>query len=247
VFNAIWNPDGQRVTYGVGTAASHSEIWERRADGTDEPRRLYATDAPQTVVAPLAWTADGNVLAFSRDEIRSGEDQFELWMLQRGDGGAEAKTMHYFSTRARWPREVVFSPDGKWIGYGSNESGHEELYVQRFTGPGAGAADAQAGRWQISTNGGKSPWWSADGKEIRYIDGEHRLMSVQVETGPPFSVSAPRSLASLGDLGIRGAPTVTADGRLMAVLQGEGGEVTRIDIVLNWLEVLKAKVPVSRK
>jgi Tol biopolymer transport system component len=242
--NVIWNPDGERVTCGGGIGANRSEIWERRADGTDEPQRLYAASEPHATVVPLAWTTDGTVLAFA--PIEAVSDRFDLWMLRRGEGGAECVAKRYLSTKAVRP-DVVFSPDGKRICYTSNESGSEELHVQRFPGPGAGAEDARAGRWQISTNGGKSPWWSADGAEIRYLDREKRLMSVQVETGPRFSVSAPALHSSLVDLKIWGGPTWTADGRLMAVLEAEGGEITRIDLVLNWLDELEAKVPVSSR
>jgi serine/threonine-protein kinase len=37
----------------------------------------------------------------------------------------------------------MFSPDGRWLAYQSNESGPFQVYVRPFPGPG--------GRWQIST------------------------------------------------------------------------------------------------
>ena len=49
-------------------------------------------------------------------------------------------------------REPIFSPDGRWIVYVSNESGREEVYVRPFPGPG--------GRVVISNNGGRTPTWS---------------------------------------------------------------------------------------
>src|SRR5260370_3242679 len=56
--------------------------------------------------------------------------------------------------------EPVFSPDGRWIAYLSNESGRSEVYVRPYPGPG--------GKWQISTNGGAHPNWSPNRRELFY-------------------------------------------------------------------------------
>ena len=44
-----------------------------------------------------------------------------------------------------------FSPDGKWMAYGSDESGRWEIYVQ--------PVPATGGKWQISNAGGTQPRW----------------------------------------------------------------------------------------
>jgi hypothetical protein len=72
-------------------------------------------------------------------------------------------------------------------------------------------------------------------------------MSVQVDTSSSFSVTAPVPLGRVDELELSKAPMFTADGRLLAILQGEGGETTRIDLVLNWSAELAAKVPVAGK
>ena len=64
----------------------------------------------------------------------------------------------------------VFSPDGRFLAYQSNESGRTEVYVQSFPGPG--------GKWQISTAGGVEPHWRADGKELYYRAPDQKLMAV---------------------------------------------------------------------
>lgn len=46
----------------------------------------------------------------------------------------------------------MFSPDGRWLAYASNESGRSKVYVRAFPGPGA--------PWQVSTSGGWAPAWS---------------------------------------------------------------------------------------
>ena len=56
------------------------------------------------------------------------------------------------------------------MAYQSNESGRFEIYVRPFPGPG--------GQWQISTQGGTSPRWRSDGKELYYLAPDNKLMAV---------------------------------------------------------------------
>ena len=240
VFDAIWAPNGETLTYGRGFAKNLA-ILERRADGAGEPTRLYAHPATSGVVVPLAWSRDGSTLAFAHRE--PGRDRVEIWMLPRDGGGAQREATRYLTTQVLVP-EATFSHDGEWFCFTANDSGNKELFVQRFGGIGSGEEDARAGRWKISTDGGRSPWWSADGREIRYVDSKDRLVSVTVEAGASFSVGEARMLLDLKALGVRGAPTFTEDGRMLAVrTDEESEEVTRIDVVLNWFEELKAKAP----
>ena len=55
-------------------------------------------------------------------------------------------------------------PDGAWIAYRSDESGRNEVYVDRFP-------DLGDRRVQVSTGGGTSPLWSPDGTELYYRAG----------------------------------------------------------------------------
>jgi len=115
-----------------------------------------------------------------------------------------------------------------------------------FTGAGSGAQDAASGRVQISTNGHDgAAWWSPDGKEIRFIDAERQVVSVEVKTEPAFSVSLPKVLYSLKELKTRNF-SWSPDGRLMVILQGENELANRIDLVVDFLEELRAKIPPAK-
>ena len=82
-------------------------------------------------------------------------------------------------------QEPMFSPDGRWIAYHSNESGRYEVYVRPFPGPG--------GKWLVSTDGGTYPTWSRTRHEIFYASPDNRLMvaSYTVE-GDSFKADTPR-------------------------------------------------------
>ena len=49
------------------------------------------------------------------------------------------------------------------------------------------------GRWQVSTDGGYGPVWSANGRELFYRNGS-KMMAVTVQTGSEFSAGKPNVL-----------------------------------------------------
>ncbi len=111
--------------------------------------------------------------------------------------------------------------------------------MQRFTG--AALEDAKAGQHQISIGGAWGAWWGKDGKEVHYVDLSNDVMSVPVETAPAFSAGAPKKLYSISEIKNFSAE-FAPDGRMLVVLAGEGEQITRIDLVLNFCEELKHKM-----
>jgi eukaryotic-like serine/threonine-protein kinase len=80
----------------------------------------------------------------------------------------------------------MFSPDGRWLAYLSNESGRTEVFVRPFPGPG--------GKWQISTAPGDDPTWSRTSNEFFFLDtSDLRMMSVPYRAdGDSFQADKPR-------------------------------------------------------
>jgi len=79
----------------------------------------------------------------------------------------------------------MFSPDGRFLAYDSDESGRYEVYVVPYPPTGE--------RWAVSTGGGEEPVWSRDGRELFYRHGDQMLV-VGVSTRPSFAASSPRVL-----------------------------------------------------
>ena len=80
---------------------------------------------------------------------------------------------------------AVFSPDGHWLAYDSDESGRTEVYVRPYPGPGA--------RVQVSTDGGRNPVWARDGR-VYFTStrgGKEMIWSVRPVIGAPTSRPAP--------------------------------------------------------
>ena len=136
----------------------------------------------------------------------------------------------------------MFSPDGRWLAYVSDESGRYEIYVQPFPGPG--------GKWQISTAGGTQPLWARNGQELFYRNGP-QMMVVGITAQPGFSAGNPKLLFE-GQYYYETALSsnnydITPDGRRFVMIMegGEEGEtlLTQIHVVLNWFEELKRLAP----
>ena len=116
------------------------------------------------------------------------------------------------------------------------------MYVQPFPGPG--------GKWQISTGGGVFPKWSRNGKELFYRTTDSKIMAVTyTASGDSFHADKPQ-LWSPGQLADRAADynfDLHPDGKRFAVLKTPGTEhtpaVNKVNIVQNWFEELKRRVP----
>jgi eukaryotic-like serine/threonine-protein kinase len=142
------------------------------------------------------------------------------------------------------------SRDGRYMAYIAGEWGKLEIYVCPFP-------EVDKGRWQISTGGGDSPLWSPNGRELFYRNGD-AVVAVPVETEPAFKPGKSRTLFRGGDY----VSTSVYDGNqwdispdgarflmLKKVASGDkpnAAEAPRkINIVLNWTEELKQRVPVK--
>ena len=127
-----------------------------------------------------------------------------------------------------------FSPDAKFVAYGSNESGRPEVYTQPFPPSGQ--------KWQISSNGGGYPIWRGDGKELFFITGDGRVMSTEIKSGSTFEGGIPKQLFQANlKVTDQGWPyAVSADGqRFLLNLYLENNNPAPMTIVLNWTRDLK--------
>ena len=159
-------------------------------------------------------------------------------MLNVADGEASPLLAEAYSEN-----DPAVSPDGRFIAYKAEESGQDEIYVRPYP-------DVDSGKWQISTDGGFYPFWSADGSRLYFISrNSGDLMEAMVETEPSFSRQTPAALFSSIPAGYR-AYDVSADGeRFLALKLGAADEESanmpepRVIIVENWIEELKRLVP----
>lgn len=220
---AIWSRDGRRLIFSSDRSGVFN-LYEMRADGSGSAGRLTTSDNTQI---PTSFSPDGT-LAFAELDPSTG---FDLWMLSnKGRSDSFLKTPF---------NEIgaVFSPDGRWVAYVSDESGQNEVYVREYP---------NGGKWPISVRGGTEPVWAPNGRELFYRNGEW-MMAVSIETQPRFAAATPRPLfeAPYAESGAAYANfDVFPDGNRFIMIQSKvEAAASRLVVVLNWFEELKARVP----
>ena len=218
---AVWSPDGTRLTFRSNRNGAF-DLFEKPSNGSGVETSLLADKAN---MIPLSWSADGRLLLYTVAASKEGAPpQPDLWVLP---SGGDKKPFPFLTT----PFSEVparFSPDGRWVAYVSNESGQNQVYVVPFPGPG--------GKWQISTQGGASPVWRPDGKEIFYMADDARLMAAAVSfTASGIEIGSARPLFQLRPSGPRSFYDVAPDGRFLVVSSTDKPESSPITLVVNWM------------
>jgi Tol biopolymer transport system component len=229
--NAIWTPDGKRMAFQSNREGPLNIFWQL-ADGSGGLEHLITSENNDF---PMSWSSDGQLLAFVEIDPTTG---YDIWVLRLSDRKAQPFLRTRFNESV--PR---FSPDGRWLAYISNESGRWEIYVQSYPGPG--------GKWQISTEGGTEPVWNRNGRELFYRSGG-KMMAVDIVSQPGFSGGKPRVLFEGRYTPAPGTTPnydVSPDGqRFLMIKPSEASEAapTQIQVVLNWFEELKRRVPAGK-
>jgi hypothetical protein len=183
-------------------------------------RKKYDSSGPGEVVSrvegfdlvPIDWSPDGKFVAYT------GRADLVAQSLDGPD-----RTVRTIQREAFFPR---FSPDGKWIAYTSVESDRLEVFVQGFP-------EARA-RWQVSNQGGSSPHWRRDAKELYYLAADGQLMAVAVKANAAgLAFDPPQALFPLAGGGF--LFDVAPDGqRILALLPPEGEkEVSELTVLTN--------------
>jgi dipeptidyl aminopeptidase/acylaminoacyl peptidase len=167
----VWMPDGRRVIY-----SSNDDLWWISADGSGRPDSLLV--APGSRFAG-GVTPDGRTVVFQESGGFSNGIR-----AMAVDSTQAARTIIPATFSESNP---ALSPDGHWLAYQSDQTGHMEVYVRSYPEPGA--------RVPISLQGGSEPAWAHNGRELFYRSGDS-LMVASVTRSPAFAVTGRRRLFS---------------------------------------------------
>jgi serine/threonine-protein kinase len=241
----LWSTDGASVLYS-SVRSGVPNIYRQRADGAGTADRL--TESRRTQLLTSIGPNGRQLVIFS---FTTGNEAIAVVTL---DGNripvADEQTVVPSDANHRFGPEI--SPDGRWLAFQSNESGRFEVYVRPFP-------NVDAGRWQISSDGGTRAAWSRDGKELFYLDATGLLTAVRVTvSGNQFSAGAPRRILNtpyVAGLSARGLDLrsydVSPDGQRFLMVKDIAARPIAANpvplvMVTGWLEELKQKVPAIR-
>jgi len=225
-----WSPDGREIAF-VRDSGSGVDVYARAVDGGGTERRLAHLDR---AIQEVAWSHDGRWILVRTETGAAGNGDI-IALSTRGDSSVVRVATSNFSELQPTP-----SPDGRWVAYVSNDAVTNEVYVRPFP-------NSDAGRWQVSNGGGGSPAWSADGKELFFINGANRLVAAELGIGPQFSVKELRPMfdaTRFSYIAFHQAFEMTKDGQFvfMGPLGAAATPSTRLVQVDNWFADLRAKL-----
>ena len=222
----VWTPDGKRIAFASDRDGSRQLFW-KLADGTGAEEQLTNDKLFSNV---NSISPDGK-LAFASLNSTGGRD---LWTIELQ---GERKTTPFLKTPLDEFLPAI-SPDGRWVAYMSRDRRTQDIYVRTFPG--------SEGKWQISTGGGMAQVWARNNRELFYVNPDNKLMVVDITTEPTFKAGTPRVLLEgtfllRNNIGVN--YDISLDGQRFLVVQGSDANLTQLNVVLNWFEELKQRVP----
>jgi eukaryotic-like serine/threonine-protein kinase len=210
----IWSANGDRVIFTGDGGLQWAPV-----DGSAPAEMLVPHPG---FVVPTSWNPVTGDLAYYSHR------SFEIW-IRASDG----TTRRFLGIPGR-KRSGRFSPDGKWMAFVSDETGEYQVYVTAYPGPGSTVA--------VSTKGGLSPIWSADGRELFFRHGT-KLLASKMSGTQPLGFAAPVELFDgpyTLDLMGHQREDVASDGKRFLMV--ENSDDFPIVIVQNWLLELERLV-----
>jgi serine/threonine protein kinase len=229
----IWSPDGERLVFRSNRSSTIGVELYLTTSSPGGPTELIlglqdvGSDTRSNII-PSYWSRDGR-LVFSQATMNNG---YGISMMAVGQKNPQTILETPYNEH-----QAAVSPNGKWMAYASDQSGHYEIYVQDFP----------TGKQHtvVSTKGGQQPQWRGDGRELYYVQTDGTLMQVSVRPGERFDASAPTALFKTE------IPTILNPYRMDYVPAADGQRFLMkvpvketppaITIVLNWPALLKAE------
>jgi hypothetical protein len=218
----VWSPDGRYIIYCAAKVNSRDIV--RRLSGGAGGEDLVAEFVPQggdsapALTEVVDWSRDGRYLLLETSKDAEAQNISVMDLSVPKPVATPLVATQFAEMSAR------FSPDGHWFAYVSSESGTRQIYVQPFPPTGA--------KVQVSINGGDSPRWRGDSRELFFID---RDRSVLASTATPRGTDIDFSKPSVILEGLSEDYVVTSDGNTFYASMSRTNAPTPLYVVTDWV------------
>jgi serine/threonine protein kinase len=215
----VWSPDGRELAFMSQHDSEEPRIFRLDIAG-GSPELLL--EIPGEGLIPRAWSPDGGTLIFQSGPI----DARNIKALDLASGEVRSLIEDAFDTE-----NAILSPDGQWMAYDSDESGHKEVYLASWP-------DLR-GKLRISVDGGFAPLWSPDGREIFFTaPGSSGIYAADVDlSGEQPRLGRPVLLFEIDMKVHHTRQYVTPDGQRFLVNRSlASGARTPLTVLQNWAD-----------
>jgi len=216
----IWSPDGQWIYYS-SLRNSHYSIFRKLADGSGAEESVFTGNHDDF---PTDISRDGKTLLLSE----RADHKVSVWAVPLADPTKRLRIVEDGESAA-------FSPDGRYVAYGSNQSGQYQVYVVPFGDP--------KGKWQVLPNESGFPHWARDGKAlycVEVLNGAYSIVAVPVkEQGDQLQFGSPQTL--VGNLNVATPPLfdISPDGKRILLPRLSQKGTQSVTLVTNFTDGLK--------
>jgi hypothetical protein len=229
----VWHPDGARIVFTSDRDGPYL-FYSIPTDGSTLEPALLDIGGPPPVVQgtparfPQTWLRDGRLVFV--DGATSAMSGIFVVSAENGGNPEPLVQTEYAEDSAR------VSPDGRWLAYRSDRTGRSEIWVR---------AALEGAPARVSLNGGESPVWARNSRELFYWEG-NKMMAVAIRAGSELAFDP---AVQLFEHAYRRSYDVAPDGRFVVIPlapeQSGPPIATGIVVVQNWTEELKRLVPVN--
>jgi len=217
---SVWSPDGTRIAFSSERTGS-GDLYIKSVTGGGEAELLYDDN---TQKFPASWSSDGRYLFYESWGTDGASNLFALDL----DEGGEPMAIQPAEFTQRVP---VISPNGRWLAYVSDESGHDEIYVTAFPEGGR--------KWQVSTEHTLYARWGSD-EELFMMGPTGVLQVADVDgSGDTFRIGPIRKVGEFSVQSLGFDFDLSADGQRLLVAsvleeEGQGAKMDPLTLVLGW-------------
>ena len=224
-FFPVWSPDS-RSLYFASNRGGEQGIYRKDIGGAGNVEEILLDERN---LSPSSVSPDGKWLLISVAGEGTGQDMSAVPL----EGTAEIQPFRHTEFQEDG---AVFSPDGRWVAYHSDESGEFEVYVTPFPGPGR--------RWQVSSASGAYPVWSGDGRQVLFTRMNGVLVSARVRAeGETFEVVGEDELFTMRPPEVGGPYfSISSDAERVLLIPGTDQRAdSLLHLLVNWPTALEAR------
>jgi len=243
--NPVWSSDGQWIAF-QSDREGDLAVFRVRADGSTGTIERLTRPPTGTAHVPEASSPDGKALLLS--SMKGSQVTLEILSL------SDRTVKPFAGLQTDRLFNAVFSPDGRHVAYSTRRPDEQRntLYVAPYPPTGQ--------KYFVASGDAHMPVWSHDGRDLFFMDparpsnGRVGFSRVRIDLRQGFALSEPTRverpfIITAPGIGRPRTYDILPDGRFVGVRDeseaAEEAATPRIEVVLNWTEELKQRVPVK--